>query len=1179
MSLFSRLDRVRTGREAKDRDEGGLFGVPDLGAPTNQAAENQASDTNSDPSQPVTLPSFGKGMPQAFTPADASLPETPEIHNPESQENAEEFRNETVFGAASLPAVSSQSESESELSQQETASEVGNYKMPTQPDEEEDLARLALGETALPDPKLESPFMTAIMSPTTTSSDERLPIPKGPFRSPAMFKTEKKQEVQNTTVESEETQEKVVAEDSSQTVSAVDLPSMATPDHSNLPASPETNISKPEAVADVSDLPSVQRSESILPTPTPAAPQPAPAPPKSPFDRLMAERVPVAPVTPTVPASPAAPPDIKPRPSLLDRLNARTASLEQEQAASKQETPASVPKAPEPVIADEPLDRDAEIPAEFMPQSAVDPVTEPASVELPLPEIPPIATDSVAEIPSTSKTEPTPISPPRSVTPLAVSSGVPTTQPTPVVETSAPNPESPVALSPVAGRLFNRRAISENPSELPKLENRIVDTPLEEASAEDTPVESITVAPKTSEPSLPSSIVTGNRGFADRLAARESLDRDINVVVPEASPRLTGAELVRIDEEANLSERERKVRILYRQKHLIFDSVLGSLDPRLMQNPTRETLRPPLEKSVDNALREFNLIFDSSERSWMIDEFLRETTDVGPLVPLLDDPGISKIIVTGANDVSVEKLGRIERVGISFRDDDHLLALVRRIAEMTGGRIDAKVPLLDRPLPDGARIRAKVPPIAPQPTLTIEKSTGNPFIALKRSMNERTRGETLPYNQLRERIQVRLLREFEGNTAATANQEKLRVQVEEMISQVILEEKVAVTRAEKAALVMDLLNEIVGLGPLEPLLNDPDVDEVMVNGPYQIYVERKGKLELSNQRFRDNAHAMQVIERIIAPLGRRIDEKSPMVDGRLRDGSRFNAIIPPLALGGPTMTIRKFARDPFTMTDLINFGSLTREAAQFLHAAVEGKLNVLVSGGTGSGKTTTLNVLSSFIPSTDRIVTIEDAAELQLRQEHVIRLETRPANIEGVGEITIRDLVRNALRMRPDRIVVGECRGGEALDMLQAMNTGHDGSLTTAHSNGPRDTLKRLETMVMMAGFDLPVKAIREQIAMAVHLIVHQERMRDGKRRITAITEIVGMEGDVITLQDLFRFEQERIDDEGRIHGALVPTGLRPKNWDVIVDNGVELSMELFQRVEPNSGVRSRLTDHRTGTR
>ena len=676
---------------------------------------------------------------------------------------------------------------------------------------------------------------------------------------------------------------------------------------------------------------------------------------------------------------------------------------------------------------------------------------------------------------------------------------------------------------------------------------------------------------------------TAPRSFSERLAARTGLDRHLQVPTETVSTpqdlATANANLARIDEGAQLSERELKNRVLFRYKHLMFDGVVGALDARILQNPTREKVKAPIERAVDAALREFNLNIETSERNWLVEEFIRETTDLGALVPLLEDPSVSKIVVTGANDVSVERLGRIERTGLSFRDDDHLLSLVRRVAEMSGGRVDAKVPLLDRPLPDGGRIRAKVPPLAPQPTLTIEKSTGNPFVALKRQMEEKSRGAALPYAQLRERIQQRLLREFEGDAASLAgDQDKLRGQVEEMIGSVIAEEGVIVTRAERASLVMDLLNEIVGLGPIEPLLNDPDVDEVMVNGPHQIYVERRGKLELTSQRFRDNAHVMQVIDRIVAPLGRRVDEKSPMVDGRLRDGSRFNAIIPPLALSGPTMTIRKFARDPFTMSDLINFGSMTREAAQFLQAAVEGRLNIVVSGGTGSGKTTTLNVLSSFIPSTERIVTIEDAAELQMRQEHVIRMETRPPNIEGIGEIGIRDLVRNSLRMRPDRIVVGECRGGEALDMLQAMNTGHDGSLTTAHSNGPRDTCKRLETMVMMAGFDLPVRAIREQISMAVQLVVHQERMRDGKRRVTAITEIVGMEGDVLTLQDIFRFEQEGIDDDGRIIGSLQATGMRPKYYETIVDNGGTISMDLFSPTPREAAPRARLSD-RTGAR
>lgn len=606
-------------------------------------------------------------------------------------------------------------------------------------------------------------------------------------------------------------------------------------------------------------------------------------------------------------------------------------------------------------------------------------------------------------------------------------------------------------------------------------------------------------------------------------------------------------------------EENNRLRTWYRHKYMLFEGTLGSLDPRLWQQAQGEQVPQAVEKALVQSLESAQLTVARQEREWLLQEFLNEVREFGPLTTYLEDPAVSKIMVNGYQDISVERLGQVERTPATFRDDDHLLSLLRRLAETVGGRIDPKIPLLDRPLPDGARLRAKIAPIAPQPTLSIEKTGSNPFTALKRQQSERQRSEAVPFSQLRERIQQRLLRELESNLLSVGNQEKLRGQVEEMINSVIQEERIAMTRAERASLVMDLLNEIVGLGPIEPLLNDPEVDEVMVNGPHQVYVERRGKLELTMQRFRDNNHVMLIIERVVQPLGRRIDEKSPMVDGRLRDGSRFNAIIPPLSLIGPTITIRKFARDPFTMTDLINFGTVTREAAQFLQAAVQGRLNIIVSGGTGSGKTTTLNVLSSFIPSTERIITIEDAAELQMQQDHVIRLETRPPNIEGIGEVSIRDLVRNALRMRPDRIVVGECRGAEALDMLQAMNTGHDGSLTTAHSNGPRDSLKRVETMVLMSGYDLPVRAIREQISMAVHLIVHQDRMRDGTRKVVAVTEIVGMEGDTITMQDIFKWEQDFIDETGRIHGRLQPTGLRPRHYDVIVDNGIDLPLDIFQ--------------------
>jgi pilus assembly protein CpaF len=354
-----------------------------------------------------------------------------------------------------------------------------------------------------------------------------------------------------------------------------------------------------------------------------------------------------------------------------------------------------------------------------------------------------------------------------------------------------------------------------------------------------------------------------------------------------------------------------------------------------------------------------------------------------------------------------------------------------------------------------------------------------------------------------------------------------------------------------------ITDEILGLGPMEPLLRDETITEVMVNGPQQVYIEREGRLELTNVTFQNDEHVMKIIQRIIAPIGRRVDESSPMVDARLADGSRVNAIIPPLSLIGPVITIRKFSATPFTVEDLVRFGTATPEMFEFLEACVKARLNIFVSGGTGSGKTTMLNILSSFIPDDERIVTIEDAAELQLRQEHVVTLEARPANIEGKGAIPIRELVRNALRMRPDRIVVGECRSAEALDMLQAMNTGHDGSMSTGHANSPRDLLARLETMVLMAGMDLPLRAIREQIASAVDLIVHQNRLKDGSRKIVAITEVQGMEGDVIVMQDIFVFEQTAVV-EGKIQGKLRPTGIRPKFVEKFETAGIHLPPNVF---------------------
>jgi pilus assembly protein CpaF len=420
-----------------------------------------------------------------------------------------------------------------------------------------------------------------------------------------------------------------------------------------------------------------------------------------------------------------------------------------------------------------------------------------------------------------------------------------------------------------------------------------------------------------------------------------------------------------------------------------------------------------------------------------------------------------------------------------------------------------------------------------------------------------------PYQSLKARIHKRIVDEMslEESKVLTDNdvdRKTLEEVVERIENEVMEEETLPVPRSDKSRVITEVVDEVLGFGPIEPLLKDDTVSEVMVNSASQVYVERRGKLVLTDVKFRNDDHVMHVIEKIVAPLGRRIDESSPMVDARLPDGSRVNAIIPPLALKGPSITIRKFAKNPLTVDNLVSFGTLTDEMAEFLEACVKGKLNIVVSGGTGSGKTTTLNILSSFIPHDERIVTIEDAAELQLRQDHVVTLETRPPNIEGKGAITMRDLVRNSLRMRPDRIVVGEVRSGEALDMLQAMNTGHDGSLTTGHANSPRDMLSRLETMVLMAGMELPVRAIREQIASAVDLILQQSRLQDGSRRVTHLTEVQGMEGDVITLQDIFIFEQAGRDEKGKIKGRFKPTGIRPKFLDKLAANGIVLPNELF---------------------
>jgi pilus assembly protein CpaF len=469
------------------------------------------------------------------------------------------------------------------------------------------------------------------------------------------------------------------------------------------------------------------------------------------------------------------------------------------------------------------------------------------------------------------------------------------------------------------------------------------------------------------------------------------------------------------------------------------------------------------------------------------------------------------------------------------------------------------------------RNRPNTPPIAPPkqngqpprpaaPTTTAAPSA--PVSGPKHQQaaaNQPMGGYTPPpeFRTVREQVQQFLVKEIKGANDVHDPEEVKRL-IDPIFTKALTDANLVVSRVEREQMIALIMADILGYGPIQPLLDRDDISEIMVNGPHQVYIEHKGHLTLSDAKFIDNDHVLRIIERIVAPLGRRIDESSPMVDARLPDGSRVNAIIPPLALAGPTITIRKFKKDSLKVDDLIRFGSMTPEFAQFLKAAVVSGLNVIISGGTGSGKTTLLNVLSSFIPEDERILTIEDAAELQLQQPHVVRLESRPANIEGKGRIGIRELVVNSLRMRPDRIVVGECRGGETLDMLQAMNTGHDGSLTTVHSNGARDTLSRLETLVLMAGMELPLRAIRQQIASAIDLVVHQDRMRDGTRKVVQCSEVLGMEGDTIVMQDIFRFDQTGIDDNGKILGELRPTGLRPRINERIEQAGIHLPPTVF---------------------
>ena len=417
-----------------------------------------------------------------------------------------------------------------------------------------------------------------------------------------------------------------------------------------------------------------------------------------------------------------------------------------------------------------------------------------------------------------------------------------------------------------------------------------------------------------------------------------------------------------------------------------------------------------------------------------------------------------------------------------------------------------------------------------------------------------------PYADLKARVHHQCIAKLSPELFRSDTSDDLTDQVYRAVTEELALDRTPLTREERREIVRQLTDDILGYGPIEPLLRDETVTEVMVNGFDHVYVERAGKLERTDVRFVDESHVMRIIDKIVSQVGRRVDEASPMVDARLPDGSRVNAIIPPLALNGPTMTIRKFSRDPYTINDLITFGTLTARSAQFLGAGVKGKLNILISGGTGTGKTTTLNAMSAFIPGDERIVTIEDAAELQLQQDHVITLESRPSNIEGTGEIKIRELVRNALRMRPDRIIVGEVRGAETLDMLQAMNTGHEGSMTTVHANNTRDALGRLEVMIAMGGYEIPMKALRSQIANAIQIVVQAKRLPGGKRKVTSVSEITGMEGEQITMHDLFSFEQSGVDSDGHTIGRFVCHGIRPRCAERIEHRGIKLPMDLFQR-------------------
>jgi len=484
------------------------------------------------------------------------------------------------------------------------------------------------------------------------------------------------------------------------------------------------------------------------------------------------------------------------------------------------------------------------------------------------------------------------------------------------------------------------------------------------------------------------------------------------------------------------------------------------------------------------------------------------------------------------------------------------------------GRQDARPPLRSEPPPRPAPPKNDGDSASPRPAesrphtaaATVAVRPPPPkTIAVNVRPEKVTDERVRKFHELKSVIHRKLVEQLDMSKLNADASEDLRHQVHQVVVALCEEENTLLNLNERQRLAQEILDETFGLGPLEPLLKDPMISDILINGPYHVYVERNGQLTLTDVRFKDSAHLLHIIDKIVAPLGRRCDEVSPMVDARLKDGSRVNAIIPPLSIDGPALSIRRFGRDPITWDDYIRFKSCAPEMVDFFQACVTSALNILIAGGTGSGKTTLLNNLSSFIPEDERIVTIEDAAELQLRQPHVVRLETRPPNVEGKGRIAIRDLLINSLRMRPDRIVVGECRGGETLDMLQAMNTGHEGSMTTVHANNTRDAVQRVETMVMMSGFELPQRAIRQQFASAINLIVQAARLTGGRRKISSVTEVQGMEGDVVVMQDIFRFEQDGVDTEGKAYGRIVATGVRPLFMDRLVAHGCAVDNSIFQ--------------------